>query len=83
MIVIFYYYPSAAGERLMLELTERTLCGMNERGKRRAKEGKKGKERHHQRVEDRQKQFMRKLLGAPDGSSLHEDLFESCYRIHL
>lgn len=41
MIVIFYYYPSAAGERLMLELTDRTLCGMNERGKRRAKEGKK------------------------------------------
>lgn len=41
MIVIFYYYPSAAGERLMLELTERTLCGMNERGKRRAKEEKR------------------------------------------
>lgn len=41
MIVIFYYYPSAAGERLMLELTEQTLCGMNERGKRRAKEEKR------------------------------------------
>lgn len=43
MIVIFYYYPSAAGEQLMLELPDRTLCGMNERGERRAKEEKKAK----------------------------------------
>ena len=81
MIVIFYYYPSAAGEWLMLNLTNRTLRGMNERGKRRASEEKNGKKWHHQRVEDRQKQFMRKLLGAPGRSSLHEDVLGSsiCY----